>query len=146
MSKITVGVDLLASPAAVWADVRHVATHVEWMTDAVSITFVSSQKEGVGTVFDCATKVGPIKLTDKMRITSWIDEREMGVRHEGIVTGEGKFTLEPLNDGKATRFTWQEDLKFPLWLGAAVGGLVGAQVMKSIWRKNLHTLQSRFEK
>ena len=34
-----------------------------------------------------------------MIITAWTDEREMSVRHEGAVTGEGTFTLEPRADG-----------------------------------------------
>ena len=64
-----------------------------------------------------------------MEITEWEPERAMGVRHDGLVTGTGRFTLEPLDDGRRTRFTWEEELTFPWWLGGprrrALGGQAG---------------------
>ena len=33
----------------------------------------------------------------------------MGVRHDGLVTGTGRFELAPLDDGRRTRFTWREE-------------------------------------
>ena len=39
----------------------------------------------------------------------------------GLVTGTGRFTLEPLDDGRRTRFTWEEELTFPWWLGGPLG-------------------------
>jgi hypothetical protein len=146
MGKITVSTLLPASPAVVWADVQHVASHVEWMADAESITITSPTTSGVGTTFDCRTKIGPIRLTDKMIVTAWEDERVMGVRHVGLVTGTGQFTLDPERvDGETwTRFTWSEELRYPWWLGAAVGGLVGDQILKQVWKRNLKKLRARF--
>ena len=72
------------------------------MADAESIEFVTNQHRGVGTAFLCVTKVGPIRLTDKMRITKWEPQRAMGVEHVGIVTGTGVFTLESI-DARTTR-------------------------------------------
>jgi hypothetical protein len=70
----------------------------------------------------------------------------MGVKHTGIVTGSGVFTLEPLDLGRRTRFTWTEDLRFPWYLGGRIGELVGGQlVMKAIWRRNLKALQRLVE-
>ena len=78
----------------------------------------------MGTTFDCATKVGPFRLTDHMEITSWKPGREMGVRHVGMVTGSGVFTLTPRALGArpsaaadATRFVWTERLRFPWYFG-----------------------------
>ena len=102
MSDVTVSIDLDATPAEVWALVEPVERHVDWMADAVSIRFETDQTRGVGTSFLCDTKVGPIRLTDRMEITEWVPADDagaigrMGVRHTGIVTGTGVFTIEPI--------------------------------------------------
>lgn len=147
MSRITVSIELAASPARVWEIVEPVERHVDWMADAVAIRFTNSQTRGVGTTFDCDTKVGPIKLTDRMEITEWVPEKSMGVKHVGIVTGTGVFTIEPLGNGQYSKFTWSEELTFPWWLGGPIGEVVGGNiVMKAIWRRNLKKLQALVEK
>ena len=146
MSRITVSIELAASPARVWEIVEPVERHVDWMADAVAIRFTNSQTRGVGTTFDCDTNVGPIKLTDHMEITEWVPEKSMGVKHVGIVTGTGVFTIEPLGNGQYSKFTWSEELTFPWWLGGPIGEVVGGNiVMKAIWRRNLKKLQALVE-
>ena len=144
MGRIRVSVVINATPARVWEEVRHVERHVDWMADAASIRFTGPGTSGVGTTFDCVTKVGPIRLTDKMAITEWRERRLMGVRHVGLVTGEGRFTLSSARRDR-TRFTWEEHLVFPWWMGGAVGGVVGGQVMKRIWKRNLRVLKALVE-
>ena len=133
-----------APPAEVWRVIEDVATHVDWMTEAVAIRFRSEQRGGAGTTFECDTKVGPFRLTDVMEITSWRPGREMGVRHVGLVTGTGRFGLR-LARGGHTLFSWDERLRFPLWLGGPIGALIGGQVLKVIWRRNLRALKARVE-
>lgn len=146
MGRITVSIDLNASPDRLWSIVEPIERHVDWMADAVAIRFETEQTRGVGTRFLCDTKVGPIKLTDRMRITEWVPGEVMGVEHTGLVTGTGIFTLAPLDEGRRTRFTWSEDLKFPWWLGGRLGELIGGNlVMKAIWRRNLTSLQKLVE-
>ena len=146
MAHIEVGIDLNASPQQVWKIVEPVERHVDWMADAVAIRFVNDQTRGVGTAFLCDTKVGPIKLTDRMEITEWIPEKVMGVRHVGVVTGTGRFTLTPIDSGTRTRFVWAEELKFPWWLGGRLGELIGGKlVMGLIWRRNLRELKKIVE-
>ncbi|MDA2957811.1 MAG: SRPBCC family protein [Acidimicrobiia bacterium] len=146
MGRITVSIDLNASPDRLWSIVEPIERHVDWMADAVAIRFETEQTRGVGTRFLCDTKVGPIKLTDRMRITEWVPGEAMGVEHTGLVTGTGIFTLAPLDEGRRTRFTWSEDLKFPWWLGGRLGELIGGNlVMKAIWRRNLTSLQKLVE-
>ena len=144
MPRIEVSTVIDAPPATVWANVEDVGTHVGWMADAEAITFTSDQRQGVGTTFDCLTKVGPLKLTDRMVITEWEDAATMGVRHEGLVTGEGRFTLRAVDDDR-TEFAWAETLRFPWWMGGPVGGAVGAPVLKRIWRGNLRRLKALVE-
>ena len=45
------------------------------------------RRSGVGTRFECDTKIGPITLTDVMEITEWKPGKAMGVRHTGLITG-----------------------------------------------------------
>jgi len=144
MSAVTVATEIDRPPSEVWAYLRDISSHVEWMADAAEIRFTSATTEGTGTTFECDTRVGPFRLTDVMTITSWVDEAEMGVRHEGVVTGVGRFTLEPL-PGDRTRFTWSERLSFPLWLGGPVGELAAKPVLTAIWRRNLRRLEGRLE-
>lgn len=142
MSRITVSIDLDTPPNRVWEIVEPIERHVDWMADAVAIRFHGQQTRGVGTKFACDTKVGPIRLTDQMEITEWVPGEAMGVRHTGVVTGTGIFTLAPLDDGRRTRFTWSEKLTFPWWLGGPIGEVIGGNlVMKAIWRRNLKSLK-----
>jgi len=146
MGRITVSIDLNATPDRVWSIVEPIERHVDWMADAVAIRFETEQTRGVGTQFLCDTKVGPIKLTDHMRITEWVPGEAMGVEHTGLVTGTGIFTLAPLDEGRRTRFTWSEDLRFPWWLGGRLGEMIGGNlVMKAIWRRNLTSLRRLVE-
>jgi carbon monoxide dehydrogenase subunit G len=141
---IRVAITIDASPDTVWSVVEPIEHHVDWMADAESIRFTSTQTRGVGTAFDCVTKVGPIRLTDRMSVTEWEPGRTMGIEHRGVVTGRGRFTLEA-QDGGRTRFTWNERLTFPWWMGGPVGAVVATPVLGAIWRRNLRRLKTIVE-
>jgi hypothetical protein len=144
MAGIRVGITIDAPPRVVWKAVEDIGSHVEWMEDAVAIRFTSMKRRGVGTTFDCETKVGPFRLTDRMRITEWKPRRAMGVVHVGAVTGSGRFRLRRLPGGR-TRFTWREQLTFPWWLGGSVGSAVGGEALRLIWKRNLRNLKQVIE-
>ena len=157
MPGIRVETVLDATPEQVWADVEDLSTHVEWMQDAASIDFTTEQRQGVGTEFDCLTRIGPFRLVDHMEITSWRPGQEMGVRHVGLITGTGTFTLQPAGveaSSRAeheaspaparTRFTWTERLVFPWWLGGPIGAWCARPVLGHVWRTNLRKLAARF--
>ena len=144
MGRIAVSTVIEATPAKVWEAVQDIGSHVEWMADATAIRITSAQQRGVGTTFDCDTKIGPARLTDRMEITEWEPGRAMGVVHVGLVTGTGRFTLTSV-PGSATEFQWAEDLVFPWWMGAQVGGVLGGAVMKLVWKRNLAALKERIE-
>jgi hypothetical protein len=138
MTSITVHATYDAAPNVIWGELRRIEHHVEWMHDAVAITFLSDQREGVGTVFRCDTRVGPFHTADVMTITEWIENTSMGVRHRGLITGEGRFVLRPA--GLATEVTWHEVLHFPWWLAGPFGAEAAKPVLRSIWRRNLDLL------
>lgn len=138
MTSISIDV-LIARPRHdVWEELRHIDRHVRWMSDALSIDFQTLQREGVGTTFDCVTKVGPLRTKDVMSVTRWDDEAVIGVTHHGLFTGHGEFLLTD-EDG-ATRMTWHEDLIFPWWSAGPIGALLARPILRMIWRKNLSNL------
>jgi hypothetical protein len=150
MPRLRVSTTLDATPDEVWQDIRDIGSHVEWMQDAVDITFTSERESGVGTTFDCDTRIGPFRLTDHMEITSWVPGREMGVRHVGMVTGSGVFTLTPVRTGRGrrartrTKFVWTERLRFPWYFAGPIGAVCARPVLRHVWRTNLRNLAARF--
>lgn len=143
MARIRVSTTIEAPIDAVWEYVRRIDSHTEWMSDAESISFLSDQTEGVGTAFECLTKVGPLRLNDAMVVTEWAEQEVIGVRHTGLVTGEGRFTLAPAGTDR-TEFCWTEELQFPWWMGGLLGDIVGARILEWVWRRNLKSLRAQF--
>jgi carbon monoxide dehydrogenase subunit G len=144
MARIRVRTTIDAAPAQVWVALSDLASHVDWMHDAVAIRFLTERDYGVGARFECDTKVGPIRLTDVMEITEWSPGRAMGVRHVGLVTGTGRFALQRARGGR-TRLSWVEDLRFPVWMGGPVGAWTAKPVLRRIWRRNLRDLAARVD-
>jgi len=140
---IAVEVVIDAPASFVWADVRDISTHVSWMQDAEEIRFLSDQREGVGTRFECDTVVGPLKLTDVMEVTEWVEAKRMGVHHQGLVGGTGVFSLRA--SGSTTIFSWVEQLTFPWYFAGPLGATVARPVLKAIWKGNLRRLKDRIE-
>jgi len=143
MSRIRVSTLIKAPRPKVWRAVRDVGSHVRWMHDAETIKITSPQTTGVGTTFVCKTKVGPLRLSDRMEVVEWRERKAMGIRHAGIVTGVGRFTLRPRPGG--TLFTWEERLRFPWWLGGPLTAVFAKPVLRSIWKRNLATLKQMVE-
>jgi hypothetical protein len=144
VARIRTRIDINAPPSAVWHAIEDVGSHVVWMNDAEAIRLTSRRRRGVGTTFDCDTKVGPFRLTDRLTITEWKPRRAMGVTHVGVVTGTGRFTLRRRRGGR-TRFGWDERLTFPWTLGGPLGATLAAPVLKRIWRRNLANLKAFVE-
>jgi hypothetical protein len=142
MPRIRVRTVVDAPIRAVWAELEQIEHHVEWMHDAVAIRLLTDQTRGVGTRFECETKVGPLRTTDVMTITRWSPPRTMGVDHVGVIRGTGRFDLRRVRGGR-TRITWTERLRFPPWLGGPVAATVAAPVLRRIWRRNLDALAAR---
>lgn len=136
MTRVRARRRIAADVESVWDALADIESHVEWMADARAIRFTSATTEGVGTSFECDTKVGPFALTDHMEITEWVPERVLAVRHRGVVTGEGRFTLRPQRRG--TELGWDETLQFPWWIPSVPAALA----LRLIWRGNLR----RFER
>ena len=108
-------------PTTVWAAIEDIETHTEWMADAVAITFRTEQRAGVGTEFECLTRIGPFTTTDVMTVTEWRPGVAMGIEHRGVVTGRGRFTLHALPRRRSPSSAGTSELRFPWWMGGPVG-------------------------
>ncbi len=144
MATIQVKTTIRAPVERVWAHLEDVGSHVEWMAEAVSIRFLSPQRQGVGTTFDCDTRLGPLRTVDRMTITEWVPPGVMGVSHTGAVTGVGRFTLTSLAAGRSL-LVWTEELTFPWQLGGPPGAAMGALALRLVWRRNLARLRRLVE-
>ena len=144
MSMITISIKISLPKEEVWKQIADLESHTAWMADAETITITSEKNQGVGTTFDCETKVGPFRLTDRMEITDWQENLIMGVAHSGVVTGKGHFTLESTGDSE-TLFSWEETLRFQWWMGGPIGALFARPVLKAIWKRNLKRLKNILE-
>ena len=140
MAGVEVSIDIDAPRRRVWEVIEDISTHTRWMRDALAIRFTSPQTTGVGTTFECDTKVGPFRMTDRMEVTDWRDGEAMAIRHTGAVTGEGRFSLVDLGGGR-TRFVWHEQLHFPPRQGGRIAGFLAAPVLRRIWKGNLERLR-----
>jgi hypothetical protein len=139
MTRIVTQVVIQAAPAVVWQRASDLAAQPDWMRDAAAIRFVSEATSGAGVVMDCVTRIGPVQFTDRMVVTEWEEGRAIAIRHEGLVSGTGRFTIEPGQAG--TRFTWAEDLRFPWWLGGPAAGAAARPLLATIWRRDLSRLR-----
>jgi uncharacterized protein YndB with AHSA1/START domain len=144
VARIEVSVVIAAPLERVWQAAADLASHVEWMADAESIIFLGDRRSGVDTRMEVATRVGPLRTTDVMVVTEWREGSRIGVRHTGLVTGEGAFELSSIDDA-TTRFTWEERLSFPWYLGGPITSVAAAPVLRAVWRRNLKRLRKLLE-
>jgi Polyketide cyclase / dehydrase and lipid transport len=139
---VRVSIEVPAGREQVWSELARIEDHVEWMLDATAIRFRGEQHEGVGTLFECDTKIGLLRLTDVMEITEWEPGEAIGVKHAGPVGGTGRFSLRDAAGG-TTNIEWNEELLFPWWLGAAAGAQLARPVFTALWKGNLRRLSHR---
>jgi uncharacterized protein YndB with AHSA1/START domain len=144
MTQISLNVTIDAPARRVWEHISDLASHTEWMHDAVAIRFVSAATSGIGTQMECDTRVGPFRLTDRLVVTEWAEGHAMAIRHVGTISGTGRFTLQAAGPNR-TRFSWTEDLRFPWWLGGTVAATAARPVLARTWRRNLSNLRALIE-
>ena len=132
-----------APPDVVWDDLADVAQPRRVDGGRAGDPVPVGADDGVGTRFECDTKIGPLTLTDVMEITEWKPGKAMGVRHTGLITGTGRFTLRRARHGR-THFQWKEQLTYPTCLGGRFGAFVSKPALRWVWRRNLRRLAARF--
>ena len=112
------------------------------MRDAVAVHVDPPGDAGVGSILVAESRYGPIRLSDRMEVTEWLPRVTIGVRHIGLVSGEGRFLLEEI-DGGGTALIWEEHLRFPSVLGGPVGERIAAPILRSVFRASLRAFAAR---
>ncbi|MBA2337995.1 MAG: SRPBCC family protein [Acidimicrobiia bacterium] len=134
---------LVAAPrSVVWDDLSDLASHPDWMRDAVALTVEDNGPRGLGTTVEVVTRIGPLRTTDHMVVTGWEPPQRIAVHHRGAVAGDGEFTLE--DRGAYTLVRWVECLRLPWWFGGAVGAVLARPLLARVWRGNLRRFAARF--
>jgi len=139
MARIAVSRAMDAPGDRVWAAMADLGSHVEWMKDARSIVFTTDQRQGVGTRMRVETRVGPLRTLDVMEVVGWEEGKSIEVAHSGLVKGRGTLAVTSLD--QQTLVTWEEDLKFPWWLGGGLTAWLARPVLAAVWRGNLKRLE-----
>jgi len=143
MGPVRVSIEIPLPVERVWEKASRLDRHAEWMADARSIEFLGAARSGVGTRMRVETRFGPLRTTDTIEVTAWEPPRRITVEHRGRFTGWGRFLLDPAGP-EATRFTWEEQVRFPWYLGGPVGTLAARPIFRLVWRRNLERFRSRF--
>jgi hypothetical protein len=144
MAHIGLTIQIAARLEDVWRHLADIPSHTEWMQDAIAIRSTSAARAGVGAAFDCDTRVGPFRTTDRLVVTEWVENQTIAIEHRGVVTGTGRFRAES-ESPRRTVLRWDENLRFPWWLGGEVVGVASAPVLRRIWRGNLRRLSRMIE-
>jgi len=142
MSKLEIEIN--APLETVWKHISDIESHVSWMNDAKTIELIDGDPNSVGTKYLCDTQIGILSTKDTMKVIAYRSPDFMEIEHIGAVTGSGTFTLKSL-DKNSTLFVWEENLKFPLYMGASIGKFFGMALLHKIWKKNLLNLKNEIE-
>ena len=143
MVKVRVSEVISVERHLVWSELARIEDHVEWMTDATAIRFLGATRSGVGTRFECDTKVGPIRLTDVMEITEWENAETMRSSAQ-----RGRQRVGPFHPhrrrgaGHARRVGGAAQLSVVVGVDAS-GRRLAKPVFTALWKGNLRRLGRR---
>jgi len=137
-------IEIEAPIEKVWQHISNIESHVTWMDDANTIELIEGEPNNIGAKYLCVTQVSVLKTKDTMKVIAFEAPNFMEMEHIGAVTGTGTFRLVSIN-ANTTKFVWEENLKFPLYMGAAIGKFFGMALLHRIWKKNLENLKSEIE-
>jgi carbon monoxide dehydrogenase subunit G len=139
--EIRIEQEVRAPREEVWKELSDLGSHASWMRDAREVQFLGESTSGVGTRMRVPTRIGPVRTNDILEVTDWVEGKSMTVRHLGIVSGTGQFRLE--GDGP-TVVIWEEELRFPWWLGGLIAAMAARPFLDLIWSGNLKRFAARF--
>ncbi len=126
--------------AQTWELLIDLQKQPEWMKDALSIEQLTDGPVGVGTVMRVPTQILFLRTTDRMEVTAFDPLEKWSVKHIGLVTGEGTFSLRDDEAGRGTIVHWHERLSAPL----GILGRIGMTLFRPALRYQFHSDLVRF--
>jgi uncharacterized membrane protein len=121
-----------------WRVVADIPLQPEWMREMKRVSVTTPGPVGVGTRGEATVRILGIGVTDPVEVTAFDPPTRFAIRHEGVFTGSGVITLEAGADGTTTIVRWAETLVPPIL--PALGALVQAPILRSIFQEDLHRL------
>ena len=124
MNVIDLEILIPASPEFIWRFMGDLAAIPQWYEEVVSISFLSTQREGRGTRWRHSTVKGNDVIVE---VSAWYDT--LGYEYR-VVDGttfsdnQGRIRLQEVSDGTLVRWTFQYEL------GGVLGGLRNAMRLK----------------
>jgi uncharacterized protein YndB with AHSA1/START domain len=123
-------VDVEAPVERVWTTMTDWTAHGRWIP-LTTVKVTSPRMDGVGAEFVGRTGIGPLGVTDPMRVLEWRSPLAGGsgyVRVEKlgrVVLGWADFEVSERPGGSGSRVRWTEDVQVaPVWLTRPVGRLI----------------------
>lgn len=126
-----------------WDVVADIPRQPEWMHEMKSVRMETPQPTGVGSRGEATVRIFGISVTDPVSVTGFDPPRRFAIRHEGLFTGGGVITLEPVADGAATVVRWEETLIPPLL--PELGAILQAPVLRAVFQADLLRLKRLVE-
>ncbi len=105
-------VEISRSPEDVFTYLTDLERFTEWQEQVVSARPLDDGPMNVGSKASLTRRMGKREQTLTTELTDWDPPRSYGFRGiDGPVRPIGKGTLEPMNDGAGTRFTFSIDFE-----------------------------------
>jgi uncharacterized membrane protein len=143
--EVRTGITIARPRPVVWSVLTDVQRQPEWMRDALSIEMLTEGPLDVGSRMRVPTKIGMLRTTDVMEVTEFDPPQRWTVVHRGWVVGEGTFTLQVGDGGRATDVEWCERLAAPLGALGRWGMTLFRPILRRQFQADLNRLRTLCE-
>lgn len=127
----------------VWAELVDIEGQPRWMHDMKSVRMADDGPLRVGSRGEATVRMYGLGVTDPVTITALEPPTRFALAHEGRVTGDGMFRLEPGADGTTTIVRWDERLVLPVL--PHLGAVLAAPVFRQVFQHDLERLTALVE-
>ena len=146
MAPIVHSVEISRSPEDVFSYLTDLGRFTEWQEQVVSARPLDDGAMGVGSKASLTRRTGKREQTFTTELTEWSPPRSYAFRGiDGPVRPIGQGTLEPIDDGAGTRFTFSIDFEGH-GIGKVLVPLVVRRQAKSEIAKSHAALKERLER
>jgi len=126
VAPIVHSIEISRSPEDVFAYVTDPTHSTEWQENLVNMSEEGEGPVGVGSRMRATRRVGRSERTMTSELTEYDPPKSFAFRGiDGPVRGHGKATVEPLDDGARSRFTFELDFE-----GHGIGKLLVPLVVR----------------
>jgi uncharacterized membrane protein len=119
----------------VWAELVDIEAQPRWMHDMKAVRMADDGPLRVGSKGEATVRMYGVSVTDPVTITVLEPRASFALSHEGLVSGDGIFRLEPGADGTTTIVRWDERLVLPVL--PHLGAVLAAPVFRGVFQRDL---------